>query len=190
MKTYQQTHFLSMRKLLVLIVYTLIISMSKAQDTPYLKSAAYKVIVVTNTEGAIKGYLHSIYDTSVYISEKPVSFKGYVSNHAGLRTISYNDISSIRLRRKGSTGWGMLIGALTGAAVGAIAGLASGDDHPKTNTWCIPCFTAGEKAAALGLVSGMTGFGVGAVVGAIAHKTFTINHNKEMFDEFKWKLMH
>ncbi len=188
MKTNRQTCRSPIKKLLILMVSMLIIQVTQAQDTPYLKSATYKVVVVTNAEGAIKGYLHSIYDTSVYLSKESVSFRGYVSNHAGLRKISYNDISEITLRRKGSTGWGILIGALTGAAVGTIAGFASGDDQPDPHN--IFVFTAGEKAVGLGLLLGVTGLGVGAVVGAITNQNFIINNNKEKFDDFKWKLMH
>jgi hypothetical protein len=190
MKTNQQKGLL-LRKLLMLIVATMTFHISKAQDTPYRKTVAFKVRINTNADAPItKGYLYSIYDTSVYISEKPVFFKGYTSDQQGLRKISYNDISKITLRRKGSTGRGMWIGALSGAGIGVIGGLASGDDRSNSNSWCIPCFSAGEKAAVFGILSGLAGFGVGTVVGSVAKKTFIIKNDKEKFNEFKRKLVH
>jgi hypothetical protein len=192
MKTSQQKGVLNIRKLLILVASTLIIQVSNAQDSPGFKHATYKVIVGTNSDRRISvGYLSSISDTSVYISSLPVKFNGYANSNSNLPGISYNQIFDVRLRRKGSTTPGLLIGAIAGAAVGAIIGFAGGNDFEKNrNGWCLFCLTAGQKAEAGGFILGSIGSGIGALIGRGAHKTFAINNNKEKFDELKWSLTH
>jgi len=192
MKTNQQKAVLIIRKLLILIASTLVIEVSNAQDSLGFKHATYKVIVGTNSDRRISvGYLSSISDTSVYISSLPVRFNGYANPNSKLPGISYNQIYDLRLRRKGSTTRGLVIGAIVGAAVGAILGYAGGDDYKKNpNGWCLFCYTAGQKAEAGGFVLGSLGAIIGAGIGKLAHKTFTINNNKEKFDELKWSLTH
>jgi hypothetical protein len=61
-------------------------------------------------------------------------------------------------------GRGLAIGALSGTVLGALAGLASGDDPPCGDAWFCWRWSAGDKAE-----MGAVGFGVlGAVVGGIA----------------------
>jgi hypothetical protein len=195
MKTNQQTYHL-LRKLLMLMVATTIFQTSKAQDTPYHKTVAFKIVVHVKsdsgvTQGYREGYLRSISDTSVSISANPAFFRGYSTPNVGPSTINYNKISYITIWRKGGAGRGILIGALGGAALGAIGGLASGDDKSTANNGCLPCFSASDKAVGFGLVSGLVGGLVGGMVGAVAgHTTFNIESKKEKFDDFKWKLMH
>jgi hypothetical protein len=191
MKTNQHIHLL-LRKLLMLIVSTLTLQVSRAQDTPYHKTVAFKIVVRNDSgNGVTEGYLHSISDTSVSLSANPVFFKGYSTSNIGLSTINYNKISYITIWRPGGAGRGILIGAIGGAALGAIGGAASGDDKSSANNWCILCLSAGQKAVGFGIVSGLVGGLVGGMVGTVAgHLTFNIEGKKEKFDEFKWKLMH
>ena len=192
MKTKQPLLVTHTRKLLLVMVSTLFIQISRGQDSLNFKHGIYKVIVGTSSDNQISvGYLSSISDTSVYLSPAAVSFKGYADNNAGPKAYRYNDISEVRLRRTGSTARGILIGAVAGAITGAIVGFTSGDDYNKNrNCWCIFCLSAGEKAALAGFGLGLTGSLIGGIVGAVAHKTFIINSKKEKFDELKWSLMH
>ena len=64
---------------------------------------------------------------------------------------------------------GLGLGFLGGAAVGAVIGLADGDDVCDTSRgsdFCVAVFTAGEKAILLGVVFGALGGLVGLAVGA------------------------
>ncbi|MEE4177764.1 MAG: hypothetical protein V2I46_09660 [Bacteroides sp.] len=70
-------------------------------------------------------------------------------------------VKTISFRRKGSVGKGVWIGALSGAAVGAIAGYASGDDEPG---WFSS--TAEEKAAGGAIFLSFPGAGIGALFGS------------------------
>jgi len=49
--------------------------------------------------------------------------------------------------------------------------------------------TAGEKAVAGGLALGASGAIVGAVVGALAKKTFVIGNKKQRFHDLQGELM-
>jgi hypothetical protein len=61
---------------------------------------------------------------------------------------------------------GMLIGALSGATAGAVIGYGQGDDPEGYLS-----FSAGDKAAMLGVVGAVTGATIGALLGtAIGHK--------------------
>jgi hypothetical protein len=181
-----------MKKSLLLVVSILFIQLLTAQDSLQFKHGTYKVTINTSSDNmGVQGYLQSLSDTSVYISSLPVKFNGYANPNSKLSSISYKEINDVRLRRKGSTARGFLIGAIAGAALGAILGYASGDDVQKNpNSWCIPCFTAGQKAQLIGISLGAIGAGIGGLVGKSAHKTFTIKNNKESFDTLKWSLMH
>jgi hypothetical protein len=192
MKAKQYHHVADTRKLLLLMASVLYTQLLKSQDSISFRHVTYKVIVGTSTDNRTSlGYLSSISDTSVFISSLPVKFNGYANLNSKLKGISYNEIYDLRLRRKGSTVRGLLIGAIAGAAVGALLGAASGDDSQKNqNSWCIPCFTAGEKAQMGGFALGSIGALIGAIIGKSTHKTFTIKNNKESFNEFRWQLIH
>jgi hypothetical protein len=202
MKTNQQKGLL-LRKLLMLIVATIIfqilkaqdtvsvkplIQVSQAQDSLHFKKVTYKVSIKPSNDKWLKGYLSSLSDTSVYVSSPRVKFNGYTNTNAHLGSISYKDISTIKIRRKGGTGRGMLVGAIIGAVVGAIGGSASGDDQ-RRGFGCFTCGTARQKAEGFGIGLGLLGALVGGIIGS-ADKTFIIKNNKEKFDDFKWKLMH
>jgi hypothetical protein len=147
MKTKSQLLVSDTRKILLLLVSVLFIQVSKGQEPLAFTRATYKAIVGTTADRRISvGYLSSISDTSVYISALPVKFNGYARPNTNLSAISYNQIYDLRLRRKGSTTKGLLIGAFAGAAVGAIIGYAGGDDFKKhENGWCFFCLTAGQR---------------------------------------------
>jgi hypothetical protein len=181
-----------MKEWLIILVSTLFVQKSGAQDSLHFKRSTYEVIVGTSSDNRISiGYLSSISDTSVYISSLPVKFNGYVNPNSNVRGISYNQIYDVRLRRKGSTAKGLLIGAIAGAAVGVIIGYAGGNDFEKyPNSWCLFCLTAGQKAEVGGFVFGSIGASIGGLIGRRAHKTFKVENNKEGFNEFKWSLMH
>jgi hypothetical protein len=179
-----------MRNLLLLLVTTLIVQIVSGQDTLHFKRVPYKITINTVGHEHLQGYLQSVGDSTVYIAPIPLPFNGYGNNNVSTRAFKYEQISQVSLRRAGSTGRGILIGIISGAATGAAVGLISGDDRRKGAGWCIMCFSAGEKAAGLGVLFGFTGGLIGGIVGGAAHKTFVVKSKKEKFDEFKWSLIH
>jgi hypothetical protein len=71
-------------------------------------------------------------------------------------------------RRENRTSWqgakrGAGLGLLVGGLMGAVAGLASGDD--ECSGFCVLTLTAEEKAFVLGITGGATGVVLGGVIG-------------------------
>ena len=91
--------------------------------------------------------------------------------------ISVYDINEIKIRRKGSIGRGILIGALYGAITGAIIGLVSGDD-----TEGFIRFTAADKALAFGTFLSLPGGLIGGIAGT-ANITIPINGSKKKYQD-------
>lgn len=194
MKANQLKELLQVSKLLILIVVMLIVKDSKAQDSPYLKKVTYKVTILKNSDYSVSsGYLASFSDSSVHVSASAVNFRGYANTNLHSLNVHYNDISDISLKRKGSTVTGILIGAISLAAIGVVAGFGSGDDPPVDPNVFIRFsspVTAGEKAQLLGLAGAATGGIIGALLGSVNNKTFIIKGKKEPFDELKYWLKH
>jgi hypothetical protein len=100
-----------------------------------------------------------------------------------IQSVSYKDIEKIRIRRKGSTGRGILIGAGTGALLGIIVGAVT-YKPPEPSGW-IPTYDPGPTAtaAAVGVFGGLVGLITGAILGSIPAKAFKLNHDKLKFSE-------
>lgn len=80
-------------------------------------------------------------------------------------------VTDKRILRGAAEGLG--IGAGIGALGGIVLGLADGDDPPcQDGSWCLFHMTAGEKAAAGGIVFGALGGLVGLAAGAIVGSQF------------------
>lgn len=82
--------------------------------------------------------------------------------------VAWRDVTSLDVRRRRSSGAGGLRGAGIGGLVGVLSGVtigfASGSDDPST----FLAFSAGEKAAVLGVALGGLGAVVGGVIGLVA----------------------
>lgn len=149
-----------------------------SQDSVMLKSLHYTVVVTPLHSKAFKGYLSNINDSSLTCSS--VKTNHSLAPHAGKRdtVFSYADIDKLNIHF-GNTATQVFVPAGIGLILGAVLGLADGDDNP--DTWF--ALSAGEKALGLGLL----GFGVGAIVGAIivasTHEHFNISGNRQKFHE-------
>ena len=154
-------------------------------DTLPLKHRVYKTTILDYKNQSSFGYLSEIKDSVVMLSPAPITFNSIFSDNNNIRSFNYKDISTVSIRRTGSTGRGILIGALTGLATGIIAGFVEGDDPPEY--WF--AMTAGEKAIGYGALGSVAGAGIGAIIGAISKKKFTIGSKKEKFDEMRMNVL-
>ncbi|MEJ7681209.1 MAG: hypothetical protein WKG06_25860 [Segetibacter sp.] len=117
-------------------------------------------------------YLAGFSDSALFTSPSPLIYDpGFINNNT-YDKISYNVLNAVTIKRKGRVGRGILIGGLTGAGVGGLIGFASGNDPTQG---CIDCFTAVEKAAALGVIFGVAGTAIGALAGALKQKNSKSN---------------
>jgi hypothetical protein len=137
-----------------------------SQDT-LVKPKVYSLVVNQFRIKAVKGYLATIQDSSLYVSQSlvPVSFAGM--NTDNLRKIDYKSINFVKIYDRKKTKRTFFICAITGLVAGASIGLASGSTQSHGYE------SIGLSAGAKAIIGGLIGFGLGSAVGGI------INQSKE-----------
>jgi len=156
----------------MLLSIALIISVNTYSQNKSNKIKVYKAWIKLVDGSKDKGVLYTADSLGVKLTD------GITSDN--LNTISPEKIQEIRIRRTGSIGKGVWIGALSGAALGTIIGLASGDDEPG---WF--SFSKEEKATfgAMGFATLGAGFGA---LGGTAKKKIIINGDLNNYErQFK-----
>ena len=154
-------------------------------DTLPIKLHTYKVSVYNFNKQSNFGYLAEINDSVLLLSPTEVRYNPIYSDSKNTKSFNYIDISSIKIRRTGTTGRGILIGAVSGLVTGAIIGFADGDDPPDP----FFSYTAGEKAIAVGAMGSVVGAVIGGIIGGVVKKKFTIHGKKKKFDHLRMKLL-
>jgi hypothetical protein len=174
-----------MKHLLFLFFVTAAVAGAQAQDTT-IYPPRYMAARIMTPHGAIReGYLYAVSDSALMLSlERRLPNFHDTAAHSGIRSFGYRDLQYVTVHRRGGIGRSVLIGLAIGAATGAIAGFASGDD-PKDQIFAL---TAGEKGLAVGIFGGTVGAITGLIIGVAAHRTFVINGKKEKFDDMSRKL--
>jgi len=159
-----------------------------AQDSIQKKNIYRTWVYLNKDPFEIKGALYEIKDSSISVSNSLVKKE---NSTEGLKISELNIyyVETIKARRNNNIGRGVLIGTASGLFTGAMIGLISGDDPPCDNLGCIlyPPLTAGEKALSNGVVLGICGAGVGALVGSFKIK-IPINGNIETFHKSQNRL--
>lgn len=152
-----------------------------SKDT-IMKPSFYKVYVYQPHLRGVKGYLVTIEDSSIFISQNkmPLSFANV--NLAYSEKFDYKSIQKIRLNKPKVLGSSILIGAVVGIIAGALIGYASGDD----SGWF--ALTAADKAFVGGLIGGGAGTLVGTIIGKASEKKFLINGDWKSLEEMKESL--
>jgi hypothetical protein len=142
----------------------------------------YMAYVYQPQHRAVKGYLVTIEDSSIFISQNktPLSFANV--NLAYSEKFDYKSIQKIRLNKPKVLGSSILIGAVVGIIAGALIGYASGDD----SGWF--ALTAADKAFVGGLIGGGAGTLVGTIIGKASEKKFLINGDWKSLEEMKESL--
>jgi small nuclear ribonucleoprotein (snRNP)-like protein len=152
-----------MRPILLFLALLMSISYGLNAQNNSKKIQIHKVWVKTVDGSKTKGVLYSADEQSIKIS-KNNSF-----SNSNLIVIDREKIDVIKIRRKGKIGKSVWIGAASGAGFGAVIGMAANNDEWK-----------GVAATAFGLLFGLIGTGVGAVVGSSKQK-IQINGNSEVY---------
>jgi hypothetical protein len=144
----------------------------------------YKTWISVNNDSKIfKGVLYKIKDSSILVSNS-IMKKDYIKGKYDISKINYNRIDIVKANRKNSVGRGILIGAVTGFAIGGLTGMLSGDDNPDEIYFSS---TAEEKAKEDAIILSILGGSIGAIVGNVKVK-IPIKGNMEDFNRHKKKL--
>jgi hypothetical protein len=146
------------------------------------KKAIYRTwIELSNSYKESTGLLYQVMDSSI-IMTKSLMRKTYNNNKVGKINIDYLQIESIKVRRKGRVGKGMLIGTAVGFGLGALIGSLSEDD-----TDGFIKFTKKDKIWINSIGLGTTGLIIGSIVGSVKIK-IPIYGSKMIFQQEKEKL--
>lgn len=159
-------------------------STNKTDNGVYIKPKIYKTNILTYGKSKfIKGYLVNLSDSGVALSSSPVPLN--LEKNGDLFSVyNYDQLRQVTVRRKASTVRGLGYGALIGFGIGAIAGLASGDDP---SGWF--AYTAEQKAIVAGVLGIPVGAVIGVIAGAVAHKTFIIGGSKDNYKAMRESLL-
>lgn len=172
------------QKLLLLLLVTAITRDATAQDSTANTPGFLRARAMTKGGRLTEAWLYSVTDTTLLLSwEKRLPRITDTVRGIGLQRFGYDDLEYVTFFRRGGTGRSILIGFAIGAATGAIAGFASGDDPPG-----FFALTAGEKALAVGLLGGAVGTITGLIIGVAGHRTFIINGKRDRFLRMSQKM--
>lgn len=153
------------------------------EDTTTSDIKMYKIWLTLNNEQLkTKGIFYQSKASSILIA--PLVNKRQFLSEKYLTEFQIKDIETIKLRKNKKVGKSVLIGAITGLAVGGLIGLMSGDDPPGT----FLRYTAEEKALFLGVPLAVGGAGIGAIVGSVKIK-IPINGNSDKYKNNKTNLI-
>ena len=172
------------QKLLPLIFLSMVFSATAQTDTIAPAKPKRPSIATINTMDGktIKGWLYNTDSAAVYLLHaraKALPPPNYKAPNQNQPTYSIDalQINTIALKKKNAGLKGTLIGLGVGTVLGAVIGLASGDDPPEE--WF--ALTAGEKALGLGLIGGGAGALIGGIAGALSKKVFIIGGKKDAY---------
>src|SRR6476620_5888422 len=113
-----------MKQISTFFAIMLIASAVFGQETRTSKRIVLKVAVRDSIQRVDFGYLAGISDSGIVMVKSPVVFDHSLTEKTA-NTICYQNLSELKIHRKGSVGRGILIGGLTGMMVGGVAGLIS-----------------------------------------------------------------
>src|SRR5262245_59567221 len=113
-----------MKQFLSFSLLLLVAGSSMAQSNRVAKRVTFKVSIMDSIQRVDYGYLAALADSGIVMLTSPVVFDHSIAN-ANTNTISYQNLSEVTIRRKGSVGRGILIGSLTGMFLGGVVGYIS-----------------------------------------------------------------
>ena len=129
----------------------------------------YKTWVLMRGErDQVKGYLYDIKDSSLVVSRSVVIDNGPIDEF-NFENIYYNDISSIKVRKKGRVWKSLAIGAGAGFAFGSLLGLIFAEDDPPPQGFLEEIFwqSKEDKMLMIGLTCSSAGLVTGGLIGSV-----------------------
>jgi hypothetical protein len=186
-----------MKTLAIITTLLILLAGSLNAQTDSCDSHEYQIWVTTyDSVRRSTGVLFETRDSSVSILNARTDYLGNPAKPE-ISKINAGLIDVVKIRRKGSTGNGVIIGALTGLAVGCVIDLiyysSWKNEEPKKSHNLADAITNSVErsdgyfwavAVSVGLACMGTGAGIGAAVGSVKI-TIPINGSQEKFRQNK-----
>ena len=174
-----------MKRFLFMLMIMLFIGchISSAQHPTLVKKHVPLRATIKSENQLRYGFLKSISDTSLQLSQKRISFTNNEALTVPGTVYHYMDIEQMKVWRNGKVGRGIGVGALTGIGIGAIIGLVT-YQKPDPDAFFSLDFGPGFSA----LVGAFIGALPGAIIGGIAGTKklrFNINRNESLFNDMR-----
>ena len=175
-----------------LIALLLVVAISSADAQKKVEKRKLNPIWIEQEYGVQpKGYLYQVEEKGVVISNSgnPDDYF-YRANQLNYLDIKATDIQTIKIRKPGSVGKGIMFGVLGGFLTGLTIGLVQGDDevNPNCMFFCDDSPPTGlQKGVATGVSLGILGGITGAIIGSAKIK-IPINGNRDIFEMNRPKL--
>jgi hypothetical protein len=168
-----------MRKTYIVLLFALFhLNSVEAQQKMYSSiQRLHKSELWTSEQDYLKGALFELKDSYILFSNS-LAKDDYYNGDYIVSKILIEEIKYIKYKLSGTTGRGMLWGAVIGVGTGITIGLIDGDD------WL---FTRGEKAVSAGVSLGVIGALMGGLIGNIKIE-IPINGSMDMYARKKKKL--
>ena len=163
-----------------------------AQNNPKKsKKLILRASVISMQGDTSVGYISAFNDSSVEFAAKSNDLRSN-THDSTYKIFQYDDISEMRIHRKGSVGRGIIYGSIGGAIVGGIVGAITYKKPENTSTLNQELnlsFDFGPEASIAGgaILGAAGGTLIGALFGSTARKTFVIGGDKEKFQEMQRK---
>jgi hypothetical protein len=177
----------SLMTLLILCMLAFGSPTSKAQSHDERK--VYSIwLKQANSNARIKGLLYDVKDSAVLVAPRMSRQLLAEANFQNLE-IEYDQIQTMKLRRKGNPGRWFGIGFVAGFAAGMIRGYIEGDDPPCTPASYVGLFgfpslchqrTAMDKGLSYGVGYALLGGIIGPIIGSFKIK-IPLNGSKQKF---------
>jgi hypothetical protein len=171
------------KKMFAFLMIALVVGGLYAQVVPDRTEIYTTSISLNSQPKKVAGSLCQVNDSSVIVSSS-LRLQDYTANRFKKVELHFENIETIKIRRKNSVGNGALIGAISGLTFGGLIGYASGDDSCPSGTWCSFTYTAEAKALMLGVPFSIVGAGIGALIGS-AKIVIPINGSNKTFNQNK-----
>lgn len=138
----------------------------------------YEVIIITINKSKIKAWLHSVDKEGLNLINKRTNLSPIRKAETN-QTIPFDQITSMKIRKKGSAGKSALIGAGIGVGIGALMGAVVGSGVGRdSEREAEAAFQFGLAGA---LVFGVIGATLGAPFGLLNNKKYLINGNQSAY---------
>ncbi|MBC5775578.1 hypothetical protein H8S95_15990 [Pontibacter sp. KCTC 32443] len=163
-----------MKIFLILLLLLSVTLGTSAQSIPASTVDSYNWIYLKNGSRPLKGVTVQASDSSLHFVNESFLVRNTVPASIKPLIIPVTHIDKIKYRRRNNIIRVGLIGALGGAALGALIGYASGDDTCESGSWCMVLFSAEDKAMVGSILGILPGMGIGMAIGSY-RKTIYIN---------------